>query len=151
MQKSLFRKGLVLGIIALFIGVGIQPVFAVETKTSIMNKGSVEDCTNCQVDSNLYRVRLEKLLDRLESYIKILGILYKDNPEIVSVCNKNLELINSNIFDELCDSLLTYLSDLLDTLAHIPHTKWYSALVIIAMMGVVAYSLTFVSVICGVE
>ncbi len=38
MQNSLVRKGLVLGIIGLFVCVGIQSAFAVETKSSDLNE-----------------------------------------------------------------------------------------------------------------
>jgi hypothetical protein len=44
MERNMFKKALVVGIIFLFIGVGVQPVFAVETKQSIINQPSVEDC-----------------------------------------------------------------------------------------------------------
>jgi hypothetical protein len=44
MEGNMFKKALVVGIIFIFIGVGIHPAFAVETKQSIINQPSVEDC-----------------------------------------------------------------------------------------------------------
>ena len=45
MHKNIVvRKGLVVGIIILFIGVGIQSGIAVETKSPIVNNHSEEDC-----------------------------------------------------------------------------------------------------------
>jgi len=44
MVKRLYKKGLVVGIIILFVGVGFQPVFANESKSSDLNeKQRVED------------------------------------------------------------------------------------------------------------
>ena len=44
MRDRLFRKGLVIGIIVLFVGVGFQPAFAVESKLSTDNIEKEEDC-----------------------------------------------------------------------------------------------------------
>jgi hypothetical protein len=44
MHKNHTKGILAIGIICLFIGVGIHPAFAVETRQSIVNKASEEDC-----------------------------------------------------------------------------------------------------------
>jgi hypothetical protein len=46
MKKGLFRKGLVLGIIFLFIGVGIQPAFANDFSKNVLNDNK-DDCDVC--------------------------------------------------------------------------------------------------------
>ena len=81
MKGNMFRKGLVVGIIVLFIGVGIQPAFANEV--SITNKTSdVEEDCNCNPVSNLHLIRLERMLNRLEMHTKILSVFSKYNPEV---------------------------------------------------------------------
>ncbi len=79
-NNKIWKKGLVVGIIVLFIGVGFQPAFANEV--SITNKTSdVEEDCNCNPVSNLHLIRLERMLNRLEIHTKILSIFSKYNPE----------------------------------------------------------------------
>jgi hypothetical protein len=87
MEKNMFKKGLVVGIIFLFIGVSVQPAFAKNTiKTTISE--TLEDC-ECQTVSNHNLDRLDKLsirtnmlLNRAKIFTNIVGILSKNNPEI---------------------------------------------------------------------
>jgi hypothetical protein len=87
MRDCLFRKALVVGIIFLFIGVGVQPAFAKNTiKTTISE--TLEDC-ECQTVSNhnfdrleKLSIRIEKLLNRVKIFTNIVAILSKNNPEI---------------------------------------------------------------------
>ena len=98
----MFRKELVIGIICLFIGVGIQPAFAIEN--SSINRTSsedIEDC-NCKVADNYDIVRVEKLLNRaerslnrVETLTKLIPILSKDNPEVIEDCEELSEKINT--------------------------------------------------------
>ena len=45
MKNNMFRKGLVLGIIVIFISVGFQPVFAV----NVSNTSISDDEDNCDI------------------------------------------------------------------------------------------------------
>jgi len=65
----------------LFIGVGIHPAISVETKTSIVNQQSENDC-GCEEVSNTDLIKVERLLNRLEVHIKLLLVLSKHNPEL---------------------------------------------------------------------
>ena len=130
MNKNILKKGLVVGVIFLFIGVGINPAFAVKTKTSIVNNQSEEDC-GCQVinDVNLVRFerlsnRIEKLLNMLEIYTNIVSILSKNNlviaekyedssNEIATLKESNEELKTDIIFQDspfICDILEKFLN-----------------------------------------
>ena len=60
MKKGLIRKGLVLSVIALFISVGVQPVFAGESITSTLDKE--EDCIECEVSDGISLLRAKILL-----------------------------------------------------------------------------------------
>ena len=81
------KKALVVGIIVLFIGVGVQPAFANEV--SITNKTSdVEEDCNCNPVSNLHLVRLERILNRVESYTNIISIFSNRNPVIQEKCEE---------------------------------------------------------------
>jgi len=93
MRDCLFRKGLVVGIIFLFIGVGVYPAFAEDTKQSIVNNQSEDDC-GCQVVNryNLFRVKL--LLVRLEVYINIILLRFGYIPEVAEKCQEILTKLN---------------------------------------------------------
>jgi hypothetical protein len=75
------KKIIVISIICLFIGVGVQPALAIEPKVSYNNIENEEDC-DCQtavseVDLN----RIEKSIDSIEGYTKILSLYSKQYPE----------------------------------------------------------------------
>ena len=50
MRKELVIKALVLGVICLFVGVGIQPAIAIEPKLSSNNIEKEEDCDCQEID-----------------------------------------------------------------------------------------------------
>ena len=101
MRNDCCKKALVVGVIFLFIGVGVQPVFAKNTiKTT---SETLEDC-ECQPISNHNLNRLEKL-----------SILSKNNPEISEkfeeLSNRitTLKEINEKLFTPpliICGALL---------------------------------------------
>ena len=84
MERNMFKKGLVVGIIFLFIGVGVQPAFAKNTiKTTISE--TLEDC-ECQTVSNHNFDRLEKF-EEISNRITILKeINEKSNLYNPTVC-----------------------------------------------------------------
>jgi len=95
MKNKLWKKGLVLAAISLFIGVGIHPAFAIETKSHLFNNQGEKDC-NCQVDNNLLHIKLNRMLIKLEIYSKILSVSFKYNPEVVEECEEILDVVNLN-------------------------------------------------------
>ena len=104
------KEILILGIIFLFIGVGIQPAFAIEI-SNIKPSENVEDC-NCGIADNYDTVRVkslltraESLLNRVEIFTNIIPLLYKDTPEVIKDCEKLSEKIST--FREMNEELNT--------------------------------------------
>jgi hypothetical protein len=103
---NISKKTITVSIILLFIMVGIHPAFAVDTRQSMVNKASEEDCGCNEVD-NRQLVVLENQLDRLEVYSKLLLALSKHHPELTDT---SIELSNKmsmlkGLFEELVTSL----------------------------------------------
>ncbi len=90
MKSKLYCKILAIGIIVLFVSIGINPAFAVDTKQSMVNEASEEDCGCNEVDDRQLVV-LEKQLTRLEMYSKFLLVLSRYNPELKKISE---ELLN---------------------------------------------------------
>ena len=86
------RKLLVVGIIVLFIGVGVYPVIAVETNSSMVN--NQDDC-GCEDVSNIHLERIGSKLERLKGYTKSLLLLSKRNPVIYEKCLEVSDSINT--------------------------------------------------------
>jgi len=63
MKERIFSKGLVVGVILLFIGISVQPALAINTISS----DNEEDCSICLKVGKLQDVRLKRLLDRFET------------------------------------------------------------------------------------
>ena len=124
MQKNHTCKILAIGIIVLFIGVGIHPAFAVDTKQSMVNKASKEDC-GCKEVDNRHLGILEKQLDRLEVYSKLLLVLSRDIPEVKEKCEEILDIINRNrqsdhlISCAILELIYIPLEYIADSLAHL--------------------------------
>jgi len=74
------KKVIVIGIIVLFVGMGFQPAFAVDTKQSIDDNKS-EECEECNEFSDADLIKVKNLLNRVEKRTKLLLILSKNNPE----------------------------------------------------------------------
>jgi hypothetical protein len=114
MRKELVGKILVLGIICLFIGVGVQPALAIEPKLSADNKTeSVEDCDCKEEDRpNLFLVKL--WLNKVEVLTNILLLRFGYIPEVKENCELVLEGISSiditRDFEVLCEILYTILA-----------------------------------------
>jgi len=101
MQRNHTRGILAIVIVVLFIGVGIQPAFAVNTKQSMVNIVSFEDC-GCGEVSDTDLVKVDRLLDRVEVYNKLLLVLYKYTPEIKDEI-EDLSIKISILKEELAD------------------------------------------------
>jgi hypothetical protein len=122
---------IIIGIIVLFIGVGIQPAFANEVSITAISNNK-EDC-NCKPVSNLHLVvlerlsnRLDRLLDRLEVYTGVISILYRHKPdftekfnefsnEIITLRESNNDLksiFEFGIHEEICNALMSTINSL---------------------------------------
>ena len=117
-KNNFFKKTLVFGIIILFIGVSIQPVFAVDNKSSTDNTENENDC-GCEVVSDAQYIRFEKLLNRLEIQIKKLSLSFKENPRFIEkyekLSNKILTLDELNL--ELKSNSPIIICEFLDKIA----------------------------------
>ncbi|MHA1968701.1 MAG: hypothetical protein ACW964_12960 [Candidatus Hodarchaeales archaeon] len=92
MSKNMLSKILVIGVFVLFIGTGVQPAFAVKSKLSVDTIENENDC-NYKPISNIYFIRLDKKLDRLEGYIRMLSLFFKYNSEIAGICGEASNMI----------------------------------------------------------
>ncbi|UCF49412.1 MAG: hypothetical protein JSU91_06610 [Thermoplasmatales archaeon] len=96
-------KTLVVGVIVLFIGIGVQPAFAVTKDIS----DSDDDCDICPKVSKSHLLLIKSFLKRLEKYDDESSVLSKLNPEIeekyqeISYAFSSLSNINKESdFDE---------------------------------------------------
>ena len=106
-KNILWKKGLVVGIIVLFIGVAIAPSINAgitvkrdtiqdiqETvESSVVETSDSENDCNCQDISKSDVYRIERLLTRLEFIVKIISIKFRNNPEIKEKCQELLDVI----------------------------------------------------------
>jgi len=119
MQRNHKREILAIVIVALFIGVGIHPAFALDTNQSMVNKTSEEECCNCKEIDNRHLVRLKKQLNRLEVYTNLFLVLSKHNPELKEKIEELLGEIKT-LKEELADIpicvILEYIDKILEDL-----------------------------------
>jgi hypothetical protein len=95
MKTRAYKKGFVIGVIILFVGLGFQPVFAVENRVNIDNIEMIEDCECQEVDSqNLVRVKL--LMNNLKFFTNILIKRFGHIPEVKEKCQEVVDLISSS-------------------------------------------------------
>ena len=85
MKKEWLVKTLALGIVVLFIGVSIQPSIVSE---SVTNSYDNENNCNCRPISSRNLIRIDRNLDRLESFTKIFLLLSKRNSEFTKISQK---------------------------------------------------------------
>ena len=81
MNNRLYCKILALCVVLSFIGIGIQPAFGVDIRQSISNNQS-EECRECRELSNAELIKVKQLINRVETYSKLLLVLSKNNPEL---------------------------------------------------------------------
>jgi hypothetical protein len=102
-------KGLSIGFIVLFIGIGIQPVFAEESITSTLDN---EDCIECQVSDGYILLKVRLLLFKVKHVTNIISSSsLRDTPEVKKDCQEILDIIDSSIsvdYPIICDILILY-------------------------------------------
>ena len=95
-------KTITTGIILLFIGVSFSSGISIDTETA-----EIYDC-GCNEIDDVQLVMLEKQLNRLKVYSKLLLVLSRYNPELRLICDELLDIIDSsNLWDFpfICGSL----------------------------------------------
>ncbi len=102
-MKNICKKTITFSIILLLIGVSVSSAISIDTKSTISNNESVEDCNCKEVDSR-HLVRLERQLNRLEVYSRLLLVLSKHNPELREL-NEELSNEITTLKEELADDL----------------------------------------------
>jgi hypothetical protein len=104
-MKSIFKQLICIIIILLLVGVSYTSAIRVENKTSIVK---IEEDCGCNEVSDTDIVGLEKQLDSLEVYSKLLLVLSRNNPELKEITYEIFEIIDSiNLWDFpiICDIL----------------------------------------------
>jgi hypothetical protein len=98
-------KTLVVGIIVLLLGIGIQPAIAVNHNAT----HTEDDCEICPKISNQNIVLIKSLFNRLKIFEKQLSVLSRFNPEFEEKYQEMSEGISTiqglNIGDDLCTIL----------------------------------------------
>jgi len=88
--------------------------------TSVVSANDVEDCNCKPTISDLQVVRIERLLDRLESRINFILLRYGHIPEVAEKCEGILELIISNdlnsVFCDILEGIVTFFWDFLEVI-----------------------------------
>ena len=113
MKERILGKGLVVGVILLFIGISIQPAFAINSISS----DNEEDCSICPKVSKQHLVRLKSLINRAESLNNKLLVMSKLYPEvaekyqelsdrIITIKEMNKELKPDRKYPIICTILL---------------------------------------------
>jgi hypothetical protein len=80
-MKTICKQLIVISIILLLVGVSISSAISVDTKSTISDKDR-EECRECNEVSDADLIRVERLLDRVEVYSKLLLVLSRHNPEL---------------------------------------------------------------------
>jgi hypothetical protein len=101
-KKPLIRKGSVVGVIFLFLGVAVQPTISmnitqIEEVKSIVNANvshNAEGC-NCEDDITQDLVKVDTALDKTEIRIKNILLTFGYIPDIKLKCNEFLKFLNT--------------------------------------------------------
>lgn len=111
MRNYKFKKGLIIGIIFLFVGIAFQPAVAVTPNAT----ESEDECNLCPKINNQQITIFKSLIYRLERQINKLSVLSKQNPimkrkyqeisdGIATLKEMNVES-NSDDYPKICDFL----------------------------------------------
>jgi hypothetical protein len=96
-MKTISKKTIVISIILLLVGVSVSSAISVDTQSTISNNES-EDCKECNEISKSDMVKVERLLDRVEVYSKLLLVLSRNNPELRGISERLSKRIST--FDD---------------------------------------------------
>jgi hypothetical protein len=124
-MKNISRQTFVISIILLLVGVSISSAISVDTESTISNKES-EKCKSCGEVSKIDLIRVERLLDRVEVYSKLLFVLSRHNPELTEVSERSsfeISILKEGLIDDgfpiICDLIWTIVGPPLNLIAEI--------------------------------
>ena len=115
-MNNISKKSIVISIILLLVGVSLSSAISVDTKSTISNNES-EECKECNEISNADLVKVERLLDRVEVYSKLLLVLSRHNPEIKEISEELLNeiiIVNNKVNDNFGYCLLLFIKIVID-------------------------------------
>jgi hypothetical protein len=108
-MKNIWKKSIVISIILLLVGVSVSSAMSVDSESTISNNES-EECRECNEVDNRQLDVLEKHLNRLEVYSKLLLVISKSNPvlnkiKLLSTIISNQINIYNKLTEIICISL----------------------------------------------
>ena len=113
-MKNICKKTITFSIILLLICVSVSSAISIDNESTKSNNEIVEDC-NCKEIDSRHLVILERQLNMLEGYTKLLLVVSKYNPELKEIgeelsneimkLNGTLEELTDDIFPIICDNL----------------------------------------------
>jgi hypothetical protein len=123
MKKGLYCKVFAVGIIVLFVGVSVSSAISVDTHSVIENE---EECKECNEVDNADLIIVERLLDRVEVYSKLLLVLSNHYPELIYL-NEELSNVISTLTEDLKNDEYTftcYILSIYDSIITIIYIKF---------------------------
>ena len=120
-MKNISKQLICISIILLLIGVSVSRAISVDTESTISNNES-EECKECNEVSDADLIKVERLLNRVEVYRKLLIVLAKHNPEVLEDCKEISNMITTlNKFDLnelICVGLINILKHVLSRFSY---------------------------------
>ena len=106
-MNKVSKQTILISIILLLIGVSISSAISVDTKTIITNNQN-DECRDCNKVRDADLIRVERLLDKVEVYSKLLSVLSKYNSELKEMSEElSNQLSNINkLYDEFNTDIL---------------------------------------------
>ena len=153
---SWYKKGLVVAITILFIGVGIQPVFA--SNVSINESSNIEkNCLECKPVNRLDLLTVKLLLIRVEAITNIILSKYRHIPEITEKYEEVLDIIDySRVLDYpiICGILLILyntFSSLYEILVNIILNHRTLYLIFFPILFPIGFAITYLMIITEIR
>ncbi len=107
-MNNICKKTITFSIILLLIGITVSSAISIDTKSPVVNQQSEEDC-NCKEIDSRHLVVLERQLNRLEVYSKLLLVLSNHNPELFKNYEELTDMISTlntlDLKDLICNIL----------------------------------------------
>jgi hypothetical protein len=88
------NKGIVIGVIVLFVGMVFQPAFAIETIPNAEKVEEVEDC-DCQENEKYNPIMIKLLLNKVKVFTNIIMSRYGHIPKVKESCYNIFDILNS--------------------------------------------------------
>ena len=121
-MKNICKKTLAVSIILLFIGISIPSAISIDSKPIISKDESEDECWNCKEVNDRQLVVLEKQINRLEVYTKLLLVLSKHNPDLAEEYEdssndiKTLKELNEELKTDIISQDSSFICDTLESI-----------------------------------